>query len=136
MSEDLSTYYNPNSSVGWASPNPIMNDTPDCLYFDEFAKTYSLEKDANAPPERYTVIFPGGAPGLYIETWAVDSNKRISIAYSKYRYYNDYWHNLEIEYNKKKYKLTRLLYITLPPDDFNEKVNSIFNQKEEKKDEI
>lgn len=97
------------------------------IFYDTFDDTYVEKRDMNAPPERYVIFFRGVENDLFTESWwTTDPDDRaISIAYSKddlLRYGIDRLRrNAEKSHNVR---MQRMRHMTIPPNDFDELVNS------------
>lgn len=98
----------------------------DYIYFDTFGDTYVLQKEPNAPPERYITIYKG-ALDFYTESWAVkvdgkSGDLRLDFAFDEEEYDNIYFYNsiLKTKCEKNNCTLSHLVYIVMPPIAFNQ----------------
>ena len=102
----------------------------DKMYYDDFKNACVLERDLNAPPERYTPLFRG-INGMWIESWTVnnDSSLCMDIAFNEDQYYDDYWHNTIVQdmCEKNHCTLSRLRYVVMPEHEFDEYVAKMIN---------
>lgn len=96
----------------------------DYIYFDTFGDTYVLQKEPNAPPERYITLYKG-AMNFYTESWAVKvdgkgEDLRLSIAFDEEEYDNIHFHDsmLKTKCEKNNCTLSHLVYIAMPPAAF------------------
>ena len=90
------------------------------MYFDLFAERYVLEKDPNAPPERYMETVRG-VPGVYIDHWVDDKGLCLDIAYTSDEYYSEeHDRRYRAMCEEQGFKATRLRYFTLPEEKFDE----------------
>ena len=96
----------------------------DYIYFDTFGDTYVLQKEPNAPPERYITLYKG-AMNFYTESWAVKvdgkgEDLRLSIAFDEEEYDNIHFHDsmLKTQCEKNNCTLSHLVYIAMPPAAF------------------
>ena len=53
----------------------------DHVYWDRFAEIYVIDRDINAPPERYISVYYNDH-SIYTETWSVSDGKQLSIVYT------------------------------------------------------
>ena len=98
----------------------------DYIYFDMFDDTYVLQKEPNAPPERYITIYKG-ALDFYAESWYVKVDGKgedlcLDFAFDEEEYDNIYFHNsvLKTKCERNNCTLLRLRYIVMPPVAFNQ----------------
>ena len=98
----------------------------DYIYFDTFDDTYVLQKEPNAPPERYIMLYKGKI-NFYSESWAVKVNGKdetlcLSIVFDEEQYDNIHLHNLilKAQCERNNCTLLRLRYIVMPPVAFNQ----------------
>ena len=54
------------------------------MFLDRFNNTYTLEKELNAPPERYIEIYEATMDECFIETYQLPDGLLINIAYSTF----------------------------------------------------
>ena len=109
----------------------------DEIYYDTFKNSYALERDKNAPPERYVRIYRG-IDGMYIESWVVYSDicdkddLRLNIAFSEEDYNDIDQHDITVKHmwDMNHCKPTKLRYVTIPQHRFDE----IVKQLEEERD--
>lgn len=99
----------------------------DKIYYDTFKNEYCLPTENDfgvAPPERYIATYRGYDPELYIEYWAVESDKgdKLAIAIPKTDYRKTDIHDqiLQAQEVNHNCKLRRLLYWTIPPKEFDD----------------
>lgn len=98
----------------------------DYIYFDTFGDTYVLQKEPNAPPERYITIYKG-ALDFYTESWYVKVDGKgedlcLDFAFDEEEYDNICFHDsvLKTKCEKNNCTLSRLRYIVMPPVAFNQ----------------
>ena len=100
----------------------------DELYYDHFTESYVMEKDENAPPERYT-LFLRGTDESYIESWYVDyeRNRLLNIMFNADEYNDPLSRQRAIEYRCKvnECELVELRYIVIPDEKFDEICESL-----------
>lgn len=109
----------------------------DVIYYDTFENSYVLERDENAPPERY-VRTCRGIDGMYIESWVVysdicdEDDLRLKIAFSEEDYNDKDQHDITVKHmmDMNHCKPTKLRYVTIPAHRFDE----IVKQLEEERD--
>lgn len=98
----------------------------DQMYYDTFEDSYVLERDLNAPLERYIVLYRNKGD-MYVESWAVNDNENLcmSIAFNEDDYYDNDWYYTTLQEMCKKHncKLSRRRYIAMPAHEFDERVN-------------
>ena len=58
------------------------------IFWDFFEEKFitESERDKTAPPERYTSVYCQDG-GVFVETWQVDNDKQLSIAYTAQIHY-------------------------------------------------
>lgn len=109
----------------------------DEIYYDAFTKSYVLERDENAPPERY-VRTCRGINGMYIESWVVysdicdEDDLRLKIAFSEEDYNDKDRHDITLKHmmDMNHCKPTKIRYVNIPAHKFDE----ILKQLEEERD--
>lgn len=93
----------------------------DYIYFDMFDETFVLQKEPNAPPERYITLYKG-TMNFYTESWYVKGEDLcLDITFDEEEYDNIDFHNsiLKTKCEKNNCTLSRLKYVIMPETAFN-----------------